>query len=330
MFLDVIMPETVLDPAVRIMEPTVETSALDRDNILAERNSSENLAPPLPPDSEQDEKSPDTGPPGEHSYQCGKISMLLHSNSNEITVSLPLQLPGEPEAFIEIPDTDDVAVDTRQTYYLDQGPKESNLTMDGPAEDLLSVIRENTVTNGGDHSSSSSSREEEKKTLSDSLPHHTECSGSSMPPSVSVIQSIGAECRWADSDDYEALKSVTACSVSRPLTPRPSPEPEKRSQPMLTAQRPRSSHFRADSPSLLTSTPRSRISSVPCSGQHGQRVGPPLSSLAPSPVASYRLTSVVDSPVPPTGPGDGPMSLPLLQSGSKSYDYLLKVTNGLP
>jgi hypothetical protein len=119
----------------------------------------------------------------------------------------------------------------------------------------------------------------------------------------------------------------------------PLPEPEKRAATAANP-RPRSSHCLAESPTplslhnQLTSTPRSRISSVPpCSGHRT------LSSAAAAQGAEYstpgscfRRTLVsagTESPVPPTGPGDGaPLSLPLglLQtSGSKSYDYLLKV-----
>jgi hypothetical protein len=123
----------------------------------------------------------------------------------------------------------------------------------------------------------------------------------------------------------------------------PSPEPEKR---VATAAnpRPRSSHFLAESPTplsshhnQLTSTPRSRISSVPpCSGQHrtlpsAAAQGAEYSTPVPGSFLRQTLGSAgTESPVPPpTGPGDGaPLSLPLglLQtSGSKSYDYLLKV-----
>jgi len=61
--------------------------------------------------------------------------------------------------------------------------------------------------------------------------------------------------------------------------------------------------------SPVTSTPRSRLSSTPCSGPHGHRT-------LPSTRASQGNTSVSS---------EGPLSLPVLNSGSKSYDYLLKV-----
>jgi len=63
--------------------------------------------------------------------------------------------------------------------------------------------------------------------------------------------------------------------------------------------------------SPLTSTPRSRLSSTPCSGPHGQRL-PPAGGAATASAAAASST-------------EGPLSLPLFSHASKSYDYLLKV-----
>ncbi len=153
----------------------------------------------------------------------------------------------------------------------------------------------------------------------------------------------------ADSDVFETqpCASLPSEQINRPssspqlllLSSSPLPEPEKRAAAAANP-RPRSSHFLAESPTplsshnQLTSTPRSRISSVPpCSGQHRTLLSAAAQGAEYStPGSCFRRTlgsAGTESPVPPTGPGDGaPLSLPLglLQtSGSKSYDYLLKV-----
>ncbi len=167
-------------------------------------------------------------------------------------------------------------------------------------------------------------------------------------PSSSLEQQESIQVPQADSEVFETQPcdaSLPSEQRNRPssspqlllLSSFPSPEPEKRAAAAANP-RPRSSHFLAESPTplsshnQLTSTPRSRISSVPpCSGH---RTLPSAAAAAQgaeysTPGSCFRRTlgsSGTESPVPPTGPE--PLSLPLglLQtSGSKSYDYLLKV-----
>jgi hypothetical protein len=202
--------------------------------------------------------------------------------------------------------------------------------------------------------------DEEKLTLIDCVVNTgTSDTSNVVPPSSGLVtlsssleQQESIPVHQADSEVFETqLCASLPSDINRPssspqLLPlsSPSPEPEKRAAAAVNP-RPRSSHFLAESPTplsshnQLTSTPRSRISSVPpCSGQHGRRTLPSAAAQgaeysSPVPGSFLRRTlgsAGTESPVPPpTGPGDGaPLSLPLglLQtSGSKSYDYLLKV-----
>jgi hypothetical protein len=290
------MPETILDPAPRIMGPAAEPPASDKMDLLAaQRSSTESLTPP-PLRSEHPNESPDTdlsaecrhpgvnGDDDKETLAAVELSSIKHNTEDFPVVSIP-DCPGSEVNCVETENRQENGDDTEQSYCL--------------FETTASADDDNALA-------------------------------------TSTTLGAATNSLSGDSDGGEKVsKSSVLISTDSPpssdLLARVSPEVEKRPAAATSVQgapRPWSTQFLSDAPSagLLTSTPRSRLSSVPCSGHHGQRTVPQfLTAADPSPVPSYRTAAVTESPVPPTGPGDGPLSLPLLQSGSKSYDYLLKV-----
>lgn len=106
-------------------------------------------------------------------------------------------------------------------------------------------------------------------------------------------------------------ESFLASGASRLLSPPETP---------LTPQLPL---LATSSDALATSTPlRGRLSSTPCGGLHAGHRTLPATLGRPSTGAAYSAAAA-DTPTASTR--DGPMSLPVVNSNSKSYDYLLKV-----